>query len=756
MSTSDNINNTNNMTNDNVSVSLPQSNNCEEMEHYHDYGDLKDLIRSSGLKFDMSRIDNAYQYAYEAHKDQRRVSGLPYILHPVSVAYILVGLGMDTDSIIAALLHDVVEDTEITLEEVSSKFGSDIALLIDGLTKLAKIKYSNREEQQAENLRKMLIAMSNDIRVIIIKLADRLHNMRTIDCMREQKRRDIALETMEVYAPIAHRLGITAVKEEMEDLSLRYLDPVGYAEIEAELNKTAKDRESFIADLKEEILERSRDAIEDIYISGRVKSIHSIYRKTFMKGKTIEEIYDIFAVRVIVNTVTDCYNVLGIIHDIYKPIPNRFKDYISTPKPNMYQSLHTTVMSHRGIPFEVQIRTWDMHHTAEYGIAAHWKYKAGVGSKDGDTLDDHLTWVRKILETQKDSVDATDLVSTIKTDLNPNEVFVFTPKGDVINLPAGSTVIDLAYAIHSAVGNSMVGAKVDRRIVPIDRPLKTGEIVEIITQKEAQGPKRDWLKIVRTSEARSKIRSWFKKERREENIAEGKAEFERELKKNGIVIPENELEGFLQQVNLKIQVNSLDDFYAAIGYGGIQLWKIMPRLRDLYQKLYVKPNAEFTPPKTTEHPARKKVGSGVIVEGMDDVLIKFSRCCNPVPGDEIIGFITRGYGVSIHNCNCKNVPQDISKTEEPDRWVNAHWENSVREVFQTSLEIIGVDRTGFLADVSNQLSAMHIMIRTLNCRELPDGMAIINVTIDVTDTGHLKTVVARLNTISGITSVSRK
>ena len=756
MSTSDNINNINNVNNENIPVNNPQSNSCEEMEHYHDYGDLKDLIRSCGLKFDMERIDNAYQYAYEAHKDQRRVSGLPYILHPVSVAYILVGLGMDTDSIIAALLHDVVEDTEITLEEVSTKFGADIALLIDGLTKLAKIKYSNREEQQAENLRKMLIAMSNDIRVIIIKLADRLHNMRTIDCMREQKRRDIALETMEVYAPIAHRLGITAVKEEMEDLSLRYLDPVGYAEIEAELNKTSKDRESFIADLKEEILERSRDAIENIYISGRVKSIHSIYRKTFMKGKTIEEIYDIFAVRVIVNTVTDCYNVLGIIHDIYKPIPNRFKDYISTPKPNMYQSLHTTVMSHRGIPFEVQIRTWDMHHTAEYGIAAHWKYKAGVGSKDGDTLDDHLTWVRKILETQKDSVDATDLVSTIKTDLNPNEVFVFTPKGDVINLPAGSTVIDLAYAIHSAVGNSMVGAKVDRRIVPIDRPLKTGEIVEIITQKEAQGPKRDWLKIVRTSEARSKIRSWFKKERREENIAEGKAEFERELKKNGIVIPENELEGFLNQVNLKIQVNSLDDFYAAIGYGGIQLWKIMPRLRDLYQKLYVKPNTDFTPPKTTEQPARKKVGSGVIVEGMDDVLIKFSRCCNPVPGDDIIGFITRGYGVSIHKCNCKNVPQDVSKAEEPARWVNAHWENSVREVFQTSLEIIGVDRTGFLADVSNQLSAMHIMIRTLNCRELPDGMAIINVTIDVTDTGHLKTVVARLNTISGITSVSRK
>ncbi len=750
MSTSENT------TNNIYTIQENNHEDCTNMIHYHDYEELTKLIKDSGLKIERERIDKAYEYAFEAHKDQRRISGLPYILHPVSVAYILVKLGMDTDSIIAALLHDVVEDTEITLEQISKEFGSDIALLIDGLTKLSKIKYSNREEHQAENLRKMLIAMSNDIRVIIIKLADRLHNLRTIDCMREQKQRDIALETMEVYAPIAHRLGITAVKEEMEDLSLRYLDPVGYAEIEAALNETAGDREPFIADLKAEILERSRDVIDDIYISGRVKSIHSIYRKTFMKGKTIEEIYDIFAVRVIVNTLTDCYNVLGLIHDIYKPIPNRFKDYISTPKPNMYQSLHTTVVSHRGIPFEVQIRTWDMHHTAEYGIAAHWKYKAGLGSKDGDSLDDHLTWVRKILETQKDSVDATDIVSTIKTDLNPNEVFVFTPKGDVINLPAGSTVIDLAYAIHSAVGNSMVGAKVDRRIVPIDYPLKTGEIVEILTQKEAQGPKRDWLKIVRTSEARSKIRSWFKKEKREENIAEGKAEFERELKKNSIQIPEEELAEFLTKVNLKIQVNSLDDFYAAIGYGGIQLWKIMPRIRDLYQKLYVKTSTEQVPANITDTQKRKKVGSGVIVEGMDDVLIKFSRCCNPVPGDDIVGFITRGYGVSIHNCNCKNVPEDISKAEEPDRWVSAHWESSVREVFQTSLEIIGMDRTGFLADVSNQLSAMHIMIRTLNCRELPGGIGVINVTIDVTDTGHLKTVIARLNTISGITSVTRK
>ena len=732
-------------------------NNCVDMTHYNDYEKLVELMKNSGYKFDFERIDKAYHFALDAHKDQRRVSGLPYILHPTSVACILVGLGMDTDSIIAALLHDVVEDTDYTLEDVTKLFGADIALLIDGLTKLAKIKYSNREEQQAENLRKMLIAMSNDIRVIIIKLADRLHNMRTIGCMKEQKRRDKALENMEVYAPIAHRLGITAVKEEMEDLSLRYLDPVGYAEIEEELNNTAHDREEFIAALKEEIMERSMKTIDKVYISGRVKSIHSIYRKTFMKGKTIDEIYDIFAVRVIVDSVIDCYNVLGVIHDIYKPIPNRFKDYISTPKPNMYQSLHTTVINHRGIPFEVQIRTWDMHHTAEYGIAAHWKYKAGVGGKNGDSLDEHLSWVRKMLETQKDAVDATDIVSTIKTDLNPNEVFVFTPKGDVINLPHGATVIDLAYTIHSAIGNSMIGAKVDRRIVPIDYQLKTGEIVEILTQKEGQGPKRDWLKIVKTSEARSKIRSWFKKERREENIQEGQLEFERELRKNSMVIPEKELPDFLSKVNLKIQVNNLEDFYAAIGYGGIQLWKIMPRIRELYQKIYGKHTPDTVVVPTATAPDRhKKVGSGVIVEGMDDVLIKFSRCCNPVPGDDIIGFITRGYGVSIHKCGCTNVPKNIEEAAEPDRWVSARWEDSLREVFQTSLEIIGMDRTGFLADVSNQLSSLHIMIKSLNCRELPKGMAIINVTIDVTDTGHLKSIISRLSNIKGITSITRR
>lgn len=723
------------------------------VQQYNDYNKLVEMMKSSGYKFDFEKIHKAYLYAEAAHGDQKRISGVPYILHPTSVACILVDLGMDTDSIIAALLHDVVEDTDATLDDIKKDFGADIALLIDGLTKLDKIKYSNREEQQAENLRKMLIAMSNDIRVIIIKLADRTHNMRTIECMREQKQRDIALETMEVYAPIAHRLGIKAIKEELEDLSLRYLDPVGYAEIEKELEFTAKDREEFISYLKAEISERAKGIIDDMSISGRVKSVHSIYRKTYMQGKTIDQIYDIFAVRLIVDSVIDCYNMLGLIHDMYRPIPNRFKDYISTPKPNMYQSLHTTVISHRGIPFEVQIRTHEMHHTAEYGIAAHWKYKAGV-SKKGDSLEDSLTWIRKMIEMQNESVDSTDIVNTIKTDLNPNEVFVFTPKGDVVNLPSGSTVIDLAYAIHSAVGNSMIGAKVDRRIVPIDYQLKTGEIVEILTQKEAQGPKRDWLKIVKTSEAKTKIRIWFKREKRDENIVEGKAEFDRELKRNGVSIPENELEDFLKGVNLKLQVNSLDDFYAAIGYGGIQLWKIMPRVRELYQKLYKKPKEDFS---VTDNSQRiRKISSGVSVEGVDDVLIKFSRCCNPLPGDDIIGFVTRGYGVSVHKRDCTNVPRDLGTAEEPERWVNAHWHEVVKDVFQSTLEIICNDRTGMLADVSNQFSALHIMIRSLDCRNIQGGKAIINATIEVNGLEHIRSVIARLMTINGVISVSRK
>ena len=541
----------------------------------HSYEELKALLLASDRDFDMEKIDKAYQFALESHGDQKRRSGVPYILHPVSVAYILVELGMDTESIVASLLHDVVEDTPVGLEEIKKLFGIEVANLTDGVTKLGRIPYSSREEQQAENLRKMLIAMADDIRVIIIKLADRLHNMRTIEFMPDQKRRDKALETMEVYAPIAHRLGIRALKEEMEDISLRYLDPIGYHEIESALAMKSGEREEFINKIKKQIYDRVSSVIPNVHLEGRVKSINGIYRKVFVQGKSMEEIYDIYAVRVIVDSLNDCYNVLGLIHDMYRPIPNRFKDYISTPKPNLYQSLHTTVLGKEGVPFEVQIRTWEMHHTAEYGIAAHWKYKLGLTKSD--SFEQRLMWVRQMLENQQDTVDSTELVRTIKTDLAPEEVFVFTPKGDVISLPIGSTVIDFAYAIHSAVGNRMIGAKVDGRIVPIDYKVKTGEIIDVLTTKEeSHGPSRDWLKIVKTSEARNKIRQWFKKEKREENIIEGKAEIEREFRRNGIELPEPEMKAFLEDIATHQHCQTVEDLYAALGYGGIQLWRLMP------------------------------------------------------------------------------------------------------------------------------------------------------------------------------------
>lgn len=717
----------------------------------HSYEELKALLLASDRDFDMEKIDKAYQFALESHGDQKRRSGVPYILHPVSVAYILVELGMDTESIVASLLHDVVEDTPVGLEEIKKLFGIEVANLTDGVTKLGRIPYSSREEQQAENLRKMLIAMADDIRVIIIKLADRLHNMRTIEFMPDQKRRDKALETMEVYAPIAHRLGIRALKEEMEDISLRYLDPIGYHEIESALAMKSGEREEFINKIKKQIYDRVSSVIPNVHLEGRVKSINGIYRKVFVQGKSMEEIYDIYAVRVIVDSLNDCYNVLGMIHDMYRPIPNRFKDYISTPKPNLYQSLHTTVLGKEGVPFEVQIRTWEMHHTAEYGIAAHWKYKLGLTKSD--SFEQRLMWVRQMLENQQDTVDSTELVRTIKTDLAPEEVFVFTPKGDVISLPIGSTVIDFAYAIHSAVGNRMIGAKVDGRIVPIDYKVKTGEIIGVLTTKEeSHGPSRDWLKIVKTSEARNKIRQWFKKEKREENIIEGKAEIEREFRRNGIELPEPEMKAFLEEIATHQHCQTVEDLYAALGYGGIQLWRLMPRIRDNYNKIK-KPVEESQEVRYQKAPS--KATGGVIIDGIDNCLIKFSKCCNPLPGDDIIGFITRGYGVSIHKRSCTNVPKDISKAAEPERWVNARWAGDIQDEFESTLEILASDRTGLLADLTNQLSSMHIFIHALNSRELKDNNAIIYATITVNGLEHLKSVISRLSNISGIISIGR-
>ena len=563
-------------------------------------------------------------------------------------------------------MHDVAEDTPVTIDEIRQKFGSEVALLVDGVTKLTQIKFSNVEDRKAENLRKMLLAMSQDVRVMIIKLCDRLHNMRTGDAWPEQKRRDKALETMEVYAPIAHRLGISNIKEELEDRSLQYLDPVGYNMIRSLLNKHGDD---FLNDICATIQEHlEQNGIHGATIRHRVKSIYGIYRKMYMQNKDFEEIYDIYAVRIIIDTVAECYTALGLIHDMYHPLPNRFKDYISTPKPNGYQSLHTTVIGREAIPFEVQIRTREMDRNAEYGIAAHWKYKAGITAASSDRLDERLAWVRQLLESQRSSIDATDLLSDIKSDLLPEEVFAFTPRGDVINLPAGATVIDFAYAIHSAVGNRMIGAKVNNRIVPIDHQVVTGEIIEIITGPENRGPSRDWLNIVKTSEAKNKIRNWFKKERRDENIAEGKDAFEKELRRNLMVIPPEQYDEFMSNLARRNHCNSVDEMYAAIGYGGLQLARILPKLKEEYTRL------KATEPKPLPTVDIKRVHSsdGVVVEGIDNCPIKFAKCCSPLPGDDIIGFVTRGFGVSIHKRDCTNVQQSVKDPENAARWVKAY------------------------------------------------------------------------------------
>lgn len=712
---------------------------------------LTEIIGKSYTEEEIANVKKAYELAAKVHEGQKRLSGEPYIMHPLSVALILARLGMDDASIIAAILHDTVEDTELTNDEIKKEFGDTVAELVDGVTKIGKVPLQTKEEQQAENIRKMLIAMSRDIRVIIIKLADRLHNMRTLMYKPEQRRRDIALETIEIYAPIAHRLGIRPIKEELEDLSISYLDPVAYNDIGKALEQQSKSRNEFLADIKARIEERIKTVVSGAQVSGRIKSVHGIYRKMYMQNKNFDEIYDIYAVRIIVDSVIDCYNCLGVIHDMFKPIPGRFKDYISTPKPNMYQSLHTTVLGKEGIPFEVQIRTWEMHHTAEYGIAAHWKYKLGINGTV--KFEERLAWIRQLLENQSDSEDVEDLVSTIKSDLVPEEVFVFTPKGDVFNLPMGATVIDFAYAIHSAVGNKMIGAKVDGRIVPLDYQVKTGEIVEVLTSSQpGKDPSRDWLNIVKTSQARAKIRQWYKKERRDENIAEGKAEVEKEFKRNFIRLAEPEYTEFIKKIAERQHCKSIEDFYAAIGYGGISLMHMMPKIKEDYVKM-----TKAEEPVINIAPVKKRTKSteGVVVEGIDNCLIKFSRCCNPLPGDNIIGFITRGHGVSIHTRNCPNVPADISKAGEPDRWVVAYWDTNIREDFKCTLQISCLNRIGLFADVSSLLANMHIMINDISTRNTKDGRTSIMLTVSVNGVEHLNSLTAKLSKISGVLSVER-
>ena len=715
---------------------------------------LETLIAESDKAYDVVRIREAIALAVSAHDGQLRRSGEEYVCHPLHVACILVEIGMDSDAVVAGLLHDVVEDTDIELSEISRRFGSDVANLVDGVTKITKMSFSTREEQQAENVRKMLLAMAKDVRVMIIKLADRLHNMRTSEGWPPQKQRDKAKETMDIYAPLAHRLGIRTIKEELEDLSLRILDPIACQEIEQNLASHAVERTAFLNSIQDRIQENLAKYGIEAQIFGRVKGFTGIYRKMYMRGRSFDEIFDIYAVRVIVDNVNDCYNALGVVHEMFRPIPNRFKDYISTPKPNMYQSLHTTVVSKEKIPFEVQIRTWEMHYTAEYGIAAHWKYKAGIQKKD--KLEERLAWVRQFIENQQDVDDAEDIVQSIKTDLDIEDVFVFTPKGDVVTLPEGSTVIDFAYAIHTAVGNRMVGAKVNGRIVPLDYKVKTGEIVEVLTTSAANhGPSRDWLNIVHTSEARNKIRSWFKKERREENIQQGRAQLERELSRNLIRLPEDRMEQFLMAQAKKQHCATLDDFYAAIGYGGVMLSRLIPRMKEEYMRMQREEqaaNAPITP--VTTPPRRRQHNGGVIIEEMDDCLVKFAQCCNPVPGDAIIGFITRGYGVSVHRCDCSNVPQDMENCPNKERWIAVQWEQSQTTEFNANLRIVANDSVNLLLKIATTLSNLHIPVHSINARDQEVG-ALVSITIAVGSVEHLNYVIGKLLAIPGVDDVQR-
>lgn len=724
-------------------------------DEYNDrFDEFFDEVKNN-TQYDSDKIERAYTLAREAHKDQRRRSGEPYIMHPVAVAKILYEIGMDNECIIGALLHDVVEDTEYNLGYIKKHFGADVALLVDGVTKLGQIPLSTREEVQAENIRKMFIAMNQDVRVIIIKLADRLHNMRTLQHMPQYKQREKSLETLEIYAPIAHRLGIRAFKEELEDLAIRYLDPIAYKEIESSLSMKKEEGENFLEDIKTQIKEKITPVMKGCSITSRVKSVHGIFRKVYIKGKNFEEIYDIYAIRIIVDSMIDCYNALGIVHDMFTPLPGRFKDYISTPKPNMYQSLHTTVI-YQGVPFEIQIRTWDMHRTAEFGIAAHWKYKLGKGGKDN--FDASLEWIHHVLESGETADNAEEMVSTIKGDLSIDQIFVFTPKGDVKSLPKGATVIDFAYAIHSAVGNRMVGAKVDGRIVPLDTVVKTGQIVEVLTSKQqGKGPSRDWLGIVKTGEARAKIRSWFKKERRDENILQGKSELEHEFKRNYLRFEGNAYDDFILKIAEKQHFATADDFYAAIGYGGIQISRLMPGIKDEYNRNWrVKEEASAPNINKIEKVNREpKSSGGVIVEGIDNCLINMARCCNPLPGESIIGFITRGHGLTVHRRDCKNVPVDIENSPEPERWVNASWDGSIKVEARSTINVYAIDRDGVVLDITTSMAGAHVKIHSINARPINDGNCLTTMTISVNGKEHLDSIIKMLNRIQGVYLIER-
>ena len=725
---------------------------------------LENTVREYNPGADFKRIRESYEFAKQHHGEQRRKSGELYITHPLAVAQIVAEeLHLDSESIEAALLHDVIEDTDATYDDVAKLTSPTVADLVEGVSKLTRIQYATKEDEQMENLRKMLIAMSKDIRVILIKISDRLHHMRTMEYQTPAKQKQKSLETMEIYAPIAHRLGMQRMKWELEDLSLKYLDPIGYDEIVSKLDAKRPEYDALMSRTQAQIDQRLNEMGIKHIVYGRMKHPYSIYRKMFSQNKSLDEIFDLFAFRVVVDTVSDCYNVLGVIHDLYKPILGRFKDYIGTPKPNGYQSLHTTVMGNEGIPFEVQIRTTEMHEIAEYGVAAHWKYKQ---NGQGAGTEGKYEWVRRLLENQE-GADAEEFIHSLKVDMFSDEVFVFTPNGDVQNLPAGATPIDFAYAIHSAVGNRMIGAKVNNRIVTLDHVLKNGDIVEILTSKNAKGPSRDWMKIAKSNEARSKIRQWFKKEKRDENIANGRSAFDAELRHCGIAMKDVLDPEFLPVLLKKVAYPTLDDLYAAIGYGGFTAQKAVSRIQGELQRRQQQRQQEQMlaeavteskedpkPADTPKQPKAVKSEQGIIVEGLDNCLVKFSKCCTPVPGDDIVGFITRGYGVSVHRADCPNASEEKRK-EQPGRWIHVSWGTDTNDSYPTTIEAVCKDRLNLLLDISSALSTTKTFVLGLNTRSTEDGFAIIRIEIQIKDGTQLSTLMNKLHQISGVLQVNR-
>ena len=723
------------------------------------YADHYESMRATVLKCmpgtDMALIDRAVDYAREKHKDQKRKDGSPYIIHPLAVAEIVAEMGLDNDAILGALLHDCIEDTDASHDDIAKRFGDTAAELVEGVTKLTRADFSSTEEAQMENLRKMFMAMSKDIRVVLIKIADRLHNMRTMQYQSPEKQIKKCRETMDIYAPLAHRLGMQKIKWELEDIALRYLNPDAYNEIMAYLSAHHEQDEAFMHTIQERITDRLSSVGIHNTTYGRIKHVYSIYRKMQSQNKTLAELYDLYAFRVIVDSIPNCYNVLGHIHDLFNLVPGRFKDYISTPKPNMYQSLHTTVIGNQGIPFEVQIRTWEMHETAEYGIAAHWKYKQGTGN--GNEKD--FEWVRRLLESQQDT-DAEDYVNSLKIDMFDDEVFVFTPKGKIVSLPAGSTPIDFAYAIHSGVGNSMVGAKVMGRICNIDATLKNGDIVEILTSKAAKGPSRDWLTICKSNQARTKIKQWFKKEKREENILHGRASFEAEMKR--LLLPLSALtdEDLEPQLLKKLSFDNWDDMYAAIGYGGLTATKAVGRIRDDINRALKTQDGDKLPKSLRTSPDSEAVRrnrhavNGVIVEDIESCMIKFSKCCTPVPGDAITGFITKGFGVSIHRCDCPNA-QHSDDPRQAARWVRVRWANQDEQPFETTLELDCITRDGLLLDVATTMTTARVRVKELYGKDLPGGKSTFTVRFEVTDVAELEAIRGKLLNIRDVVGTRR-